>query len=459
MRDLDRDLDLADQAGCAVFLIRWARCNASQDDDSDLSARPGLVVCHIQTPAQRVCPRKAGPHRTPAGGRTHITRDRRRHRKVQEALRETQALHQGPPPRSVPPPLPFPPPHPAPQARPSPATPPCSEVCLSPPSPSPLTPCRPDFQLAFCPTYFHREIPVWKVIIQLNLIGYVSPSVASPYLLTLRSSIKRLLAIIEDELDSLPASPSFPPSDQSTVSPSSSSGTSSPLPLSPGFATINHPLRQPSLDLKENSADPPLTQAHAALRLRLLPLLSAETNLARLLLPEFGGEAPPLPSSTGWSRWASGAGDNAFHQFLQGNGEICVRAGGAWKSILERVTGTLRSPSDSEDPSSDDYLTQHIEPRSTPLSGRHTTRNTRPHPSDPTPLLEALAPDIHALWIDPAVRALLKRKGILMEHSAGFFLNDVLRIAGPGWQPGIGSYTHVAYYPSSHTSRRRYCTS
>ncbi|KAI9566637.1 guanine nucleotide binding protein, alpha subunit [Boletus coccyginus] len=278
-----------------------------------------------------------------------------------------------------------------------------------------------NFQLAFCPTYFHREIPVWKVIIQLNLIG----------------SVKRLLAIIEDELDSVPTSPSHPnfsPGDQSTATSSSSSGASTP---SPGSATIKHPLRQASLDPKNDSTDPPLTQAHAALRLRLLPLLSAETSLARLLLPEFGGEAPPLPSSTGWSKWASGAGGNAFHHFLQGNGEICVRAGGAWKSTLERVTGTLRNSSDIEDPSSDDYLTRHIEPRSTTLSGWPSTRTGRPHPSDPTPLLEALAPDIHALWTDPAVRALLKRKGILMEHSAGFFLNDVLRIAHPGWQPDI----------------------
>lgn len=28
-----------------------------------------------------------------------------------------------------------------------------------------------DFQLAFCPTYFHGEALIWKTIIQLNLIG------------------------------------------------------------------------------------------------------------------------------------------------------------------------------------------------------------------------------------------------------------------------------------------------
>ncbi|KAH0835442.1 guanine nucleotide binding protein, alpha subunit [Lanmaoa asiatica] len=309
-----------------------------------------------------------------------------------------------------------------------------------------------NFQLAFCPTYFHREIPVWKVIIQLNLIG----------------SVKKLLAIIDDELDSQsipsrsshsnirahatpsPALPT-PPSDQSTASavlPRSSISSSSPLsrnasPTSPTIASAitRAPSRQASFDLKYDPADPPLTQAHSALRLRLLPLLSVETNLARQLLPEFGGAAPPLPSSTGWTKWASGAGDHSPDGCLFGNGEICVRAGGAWKSILERVSGAHQNAPDATpgDTPTDDYLTQPIDPRSPSLSSKHTTRTTRPHPSDPTPLLEALAPDIHALWTDPAIQALLKRKGVRMEHSAGFFLNDIMRIGKPGWKPGIGS--------------------
>jgi hypothetical protein len=282
-----------------------------------------------------------------------------------------------------------------------------------------------NFQLAFCPTYFHREIPIWKVIIQLNLVG----------------SVKRLLSIIEDELECAQSRPNLrrttpsptlcaPPGDQSTAahaSPRSGASPPSRHIFSSPAPVVTSSSRQGSFELRHDSTDPPLTQAHSALRLRLLPLLSIETNLARQLLPEFGGESPPLPSSAGWTKWASGTGDQAF---LSGNGEICVRAGGAWKSILERVTGTLRDT--PEDPSID----SDIEPGSLPLSGKHTTR-TRPHPSDPTPLLEALAPDIHTLWSDPAVKALLKRKGVNMEHSAGFFLNDVLRIAKPGWKPGI----------------------
>ncbi|KAF8546920.1 G-protein alpha subunit [Imleria badia] len=275
-----------------------------------------------------------------------------------------------------------------------------------------------NFQLAFCPTYFHREIPIWKVIIQLNLIG----------------SVKRLLTIIEDELEatlSLPSSPS-----RSNLRP----GASPLLPTHPSDHPAfprSGPSSHASLDLRHDSSDPPLTQAHSALRLRLLPLLSVETNLARQLLPEFGGTPPPLPSSTGWTKWASGACAHSSHPSLSGGGEICVRAGGAWKSILERVSGTLlnSSPDTPQDDPSDDALAQPIQPRSPPLSPK--LRSTRPHPSDPTPLLEALVPDIHALWTDPAVHALLKRKGVRLEHSAGFFLNDVLRIGKPGWMPDI----------------------
>ncbi|KAF8435441.1 G-protein alpha subunit [Boletus edulis BED1] len=279
-----------------------------------------------------------------------------------------------------------------------------------------------NFQLAFCPTFFRRETPIWKIIIQLNLIG----------------SVKRLLAIIEDELDTS-SSRSNNRNDQPIASSSSRPATANrPSPsrhVSPSSSSSIS--RHISFDLKLDSTDPPLTQAHSALRLRLLPLLSVETNLARQLLPEFGGESPPLPSSTGWTKWASGTGDHSSHPLLSGHGEICVRAGGAWKSVLERVTGTLHNPSDiPEDDSPDHSLSQPIQPRS-PSSAKFNPRSTRHHPCDPTPLLEALASDIHALWTDPAVRALLKRRGVQMEHSAGFFLNDVLRIGQPGWKPDI----------------------
>lgn len=296
---------------------------------------------------------------------------------------------------------------------------------------------------------------------------------------SLHSSVKKLLAIIDEELDSqslrsrpsrsnlreraspapaLPASPS----DQSTAGaafPRSAGPGQHPSSRSASIASSSAIPTQSSFDLKHDSKDPPLTPAHSALRLRLLPLLSVETNLARQLLPEFGGASPPLSTSNGWTKWASGAGDHSANVSLLTSGEICVRAGGAWKSILERISGTPRNSSDTQQHTlTHDSVSHAIHP-SSPSASKHTTRSTRHHPSDPTPLLEALAPDIHALWADPAVQALLKRKGVHMEHSAGFFLNDIMRIGKPGWKPDIGSSPDTCSRPCSHASSRRHCTS
>ncbi|KAF9222212.1 G-alpha-domain-containing protein [Gyrodon lividus] len=371
-----------------------------------------------------------------------------------------------------------------------------------------------NFQLAFCPTYFHDEIPIWKTIIQLNLIG----------------SVKKLLAIIEDELDSQasrsPGGSRGPLRQQSTptqatesssvlyspvlLTPVASSSdthgaTPGPSSLATSYPTTNatalsdsyiNPTRRDgtappstssvgtwgssssrhiaasartnaiasstaassprnlishseantsrdSHDLDQGSGDPPLTQTHSALRLRLLPLLSVETNLARQLLPEgdVTPSASPSNSGAGWAKWASGGTFESKPGFGLGGGELCVRAGGAWKSVLERVAGAGLPGSDTRRPSITDKSkspSRHIDPTSAlASSGKHTTRTARPHPSDPTPLLEALASDIHILWTDPAVQALLKRRGVRMEDGAGFFLNDIMRIGKSGWKPAV----------------------
>ncbi|KAH7886654.1 G-protein alpha subunit [Phlebopus sp. FC_14] len=225
-----------------------------------------------------------------------------------------------------------------------------------------------NFQLAFCPNYFQKEVSIWKTVIQLNIIG----------------SVKKLLSIIEDELES-----------QGNRSLASARSRSHLIPKPP-----------PSESQSQGNEDPPLTSHHAALRLRLLPLLSIETNLNRQLLPDAGGAG-------------------------RDSGEICVRAGGEWKSVLAKVSGvdggdvlpSEQQQSGRRKPSVDASYPYH--------------RSTRPHPSDPTPLLHVLTEDIHTLWTDPAVQALLKRRGVRMEQSAGFFLNDVSRIGKSDWTPAF----------------------
>ncbi|KAH7907599.1 guanine nucleotide binding protein, alpha subunit [Hygrophoropsis aurantiaca] len=202
-----------------------------------------------------------------------------------------------------------------------------------------------NFQLAFSPTYFHAEATIWRTIIQLNLIG----------------SVKKLLAVIEDELEF----------------------AGSRSPRSPSTT---------SLSLPHNT----LSDHHRRIRLRLLPLLSMETNLTRQLLPE--------------------------HYDPSRSPEICVRAGSGWKSVLERVT--------------------EVNPLST-----HTNRSGHPRPTtsetrskdDPTLVLAASRDDIISLWEDSAIRDVLKKRGVRLEDTAGLqvfsFLNDTARIATVDYIP------------------------
>ncbi|KAH7925987.1 G-alpha-domain-containing protein [Leucogyrophana mollusca] len=198
-----------------------------------------------------------------------------------------------------------------------------------------------NFQLAFSPTYFHAEAAIWRTIIQLNLIG----------------SVKKLLAVIEDELEF----------------------AGSRSPRSPSTTSLSSPRST-------------LSDHHRRIRLRLLPLLSMETNLTRQLLPE--------------------------HYDPSRSPEICVRAGSGWKSVLERVT------------------------EANPLS-THTNRPGHPRPTnsearnkdDPTLVLAASRDDIMSLWEDAAIKDVLKKRGVRLEDTAGFFLNDTARIATVDYVP------------------------
>jgi len=131
-----------------------------------------------------------------------------------------------------------------------------------------------NFQLAFTPNHFRSERAAWKTIIQLNLI----------------SSVKKLLEVLQDEMDSVPQTKPSTPS--SSVSRSSSS------------------VRLPG---------PILTDNHRRIRMRLSPLISMEVALARKLLPE---NFDPERSSR----------------------EICVRANSGWKTTLERATSPDTRP-------------------------------------------------------------------------------------------------------------------
>ncbi|KAH9913707.1 guanine nucleotide binding protein, alpha subunit [Fomitopsis serialis] len=125
------------------------------------------------------------------------------------------------------------------------------------------------------------------------------------------------------------------------------------------------------------------------MRMRLSPLLPIEEQLTRRLLPD--------------------ANDR-----LQ---DVCVRAGSGWKGLLAGI---------QQDGGADGQARAKEPRRPSTAEGRR---------DDPTAVLAACRDDIIALWEDPVVRAVLKRRGVRLQDMPGFFLNDAARIATMGYDP------------------------
>ncbi|KAJ7746452.1 guanine nucleotide-binding protein alpha-4 subunit [Mycena maculata] len=128
-----------------------------------------------------------------------------------------------------------------------------------------------------------------------------------------------------------------------------------------------------------------------ALRLRLLPLRHVEALLIARLVPPGGDAFGPVIGAR------NGSGE------LQETGrdrerEVFVRPGNRWKM------GQGKSPE-----------------REAPDTAQTT--------------LHACAPAMSALWRDPFVRAVLRKRKIRLEEGPGFFLNDLERVTGLGYLP------------------------
>ncbi|KAF8625457.1 hypothetical protein AX17_006858 [Amanita inopinata Kibby_2008] len=179
-----------------------------------------------------------------------------------------------------------------------------------------------NFQLAFAPKHFEHERLVWKVVIQLNLIGQV----------------RILLDLFERELACKRAE---------------------------AVSQTSH---------VDNSR---------RYRLSLSPLFNIESNLLSLICP-----------------------DNKARQ------DVCVRAGNGWKERLREAICVCK-PSDARC-------------QMGPLASCEL---------DPTPALAAAREGIISLWNDEYVGDILKKKKVQMRGTAGFFLDDVARIATLSYVP------------------------
>ncbi|KAG6879384.1 hypothetical protein C0992_003098 [Termitomyces sp. T32_za158] len=151
-------------------------------------------------------------------------------------------------------------------------------------------------------------------------------------------------------------------------------------------------------DIDTWAAEPiQLTDTHELLKLRLGPLRRVEADLKRHL----------------------GAGTE---EVLDGGNDLGVLGEGlvvrtkefgvrGWKHVFEGPLAALSGNS------------------------QHNSREKSGTVDDATEVIAECKQDISALWVDPAVKAVLDKRRIRLEDSAGFFLDDLERIATKHYEP------------------------
>ncbi|KAG9084566.1 hypothetical protein FRC07_013605, partial [Ceratobasidium sp. 392] len=138
------------------------------------------------------------------------------------------------------------------------------------------------------------------------------------------------------------------------------------------------------------------------LRLRLQPLLLLEDQLNRTLAGDLSGnELEP-------TRVGSYAAPH-HNTPVAAQNEVAVRSNSGWKKAL----GTLRGKAKDEDDEA--YVWDD--------------------PNDPGHTIVALRDDMITLWRDPFVQDVLHKRRLHLEHTAGFFLNDMERITERRYVP------------------------
>ncbi|KAG8729635.1 hypothetical protein FRC11_008322, partial [Ceratobasidium sp. 423] len=146
------------------------------------------------------------------------------------------------------------------------------------------------------------------------------------------------------------------------------------------------------------------------LRLRLQPLMLLEDQLNRTLAGDLSGhELEPTRLGT----YASPRRDSEDKK----EKEVAVRSGSTWKKALNTIKGKR-----------DDDGTPPIQSNISKFTLFADEAYTWDDPNDPGHTIVALREDMLALWRDPFVQDVLHKRRLQLEHTAGFFLNDMERI-------------------------------
>ncbi|KAJ7835955.1 guanine nucleotide binding protein, alpha subunit [Mycena olivaceomarginata] len=258
------------------------------------------------------------------------------------------------------------------------------------------------FQLLYCKRQWSQDRASWRCVILLNLVRNMNDildilgremAAANPEALPVASTKMTQPTAIPTSTSSSPSS-----------SPLSSDSEFEEPPPSPSAtrrqsATIGSPIANglPLLKFKDK---------HRLLRLRLAPLRRVQSDLEARL----GAAATELYTTNTNSAAPFDSGSSTTSKPREK--EFSIHSTNGWKTALERFRAARR--------------------RSGEDSG--VLRKVRDMEDEVLDVIAGCRDDMRSIWEDRVVREMLSRRKVRIEDSAGFFLNDVDRIARTDYQ-------------------------
>ncbi|KAJ7456954.1 guanine nucleotide binding protein, alpha subunit [Mycena latifolia] len=255
------------------------------------------------------------------------------------------------------------------------------------------------FQLLYCKRQWSEERSSWRCVILLNLVR------------NMNDILDILAREMADQSPALPVASSSSAVLPSTAIPTStsSSPSSSPLSSDSEFDDPTPPSRRASTSTGGPSSPrlPPLKfkDKHRLLRLRLAPLRRVQSDLEQRL----GAAATELYTTSATS---AAPFENGLPPKREKDREFSVHSTNGWKTALERFRAARRRSGDEAG----------------------VLRKVRDMEDEVLGVIAGCREDMRAVWEDRVVREMLARRKVRVEDSAGFFLNDVERIARTDYQ-------------------------
>ncbi|PIL25815.1 hypothetical protein GSI_11568 [Ganoderma sinense ZZ0214-1] len=240
-----------------------------------------------------------------------------------------------------------------------------------------------DFQLTYCQDQWEAERASWIMVVQLNLVR----------------GINTILDVLADEMAGTGPLGAPPPVVDSDVSDEDDEIHANISMSLNGMVATGSPSTRPY-----SPASSSLSGKHRLLRLRLTPLRTLQRDLELRIGVHAGADMSdvlgPSPGTSPPGSPLLGAVGGGRRQ------EFFVRSATSWKQPHARhpSEGAMQKQ-------------REVQMRET------------------ADILAGCAEDMKAIWEDGAVRELLLRKGIRMETTPGFFLNDIDRIASRDYEP------------------------